>query len=295
MSVMVRWAGLGVVVLAMGVALSPAADMDREIQSRFLGAWVITGLETYSDCRGRYTNNRINGRLVKSRGVHRFEVGELVKVDKIDVHRSRVDVLLSVHEPLLVSHAEGPFTLYDEVDCRIELEVELPRQMVKKKDSEAVVKTLAAVLERYSRLAEAEGSSSWNQREMDSYPDDYGSTLREFEIWQAHQINESIQARIDQAEEETARAVDRVSSDPDYLEGFAVGVEEARAVSLRDCPALMAVRFLPALRPSSGDDAEARSEDRGRRGFRDGTNLVFGLELTRRLPACFVPIPALTP
>ncbi|MCZ6650290.1 MAG: hypothetical protein O7D35_06430 [Acidobacteria bacterium] len=289
----VRQIGLAVVVIILASVSSPAADMEREIRARLLGAWVITGVETYSDCRGMYTNNRINGSLVKSGGAHRFQIGELAKVDKINVHRSRVDVLLSVPEPLLVPYEDGPFTLYNEVPCRIELEVELSRQTVKKKDSAEVERTLEAILERHNRLEQAEQSPSWNRRQMASYPDDYDTVLREHAVWQANRINESIQARIDEAVEETSRVVNRVSSDPDYLAGFAVGVEEARATELVDCRSLMAVRFLPAQRPSSGNDEQARARDRGRRGNRDGKNLVFGLEMAQRLPACFVPIPEL--
>lgn len=288
-----RRTGLGMLVMTMASVVSPAADMEQEIRARLLGAWVVADVETYSDCSGKYTNNRINGGLVKSRGSHRFEAGELAKVDKINVHRSRVDVLLSVREPLLVSYVDGPFTLYNEVSCKVELEVEISRQTVKTKNSAEVVRTLEAILARHSRLEQAEASSSWNRREMESYPDDYDTTLREHEIWQAQQINASIQARIDQAAEETSQAVDRVSSDPDYLAGFALGIENARAVDLADCRALMTVRFLPPPRPSSGDEAQARARDRGLRGTRDGTNLVFGVKLARRLPGCFVPIPEL--
>ncbi len=287
--------GLGLSILFLGSISSPVADMEPEIRARLLGAWVITHIETYSDCRGKYTNNRINGNLVKSGGSYRFQVGELGKVEKIHLHRSRIDVLLSIPEKILAPYGDGPFTLYRELRCRVELEVELPRQMVKKKDSAEVVRMLGALFEGHSRRDQAEESSSWNQREMEPYPDDYDLTLQRHEIWQAEQLNASIQARIDQAVEETSQVVNRVNSDPDYLAGFGVGVEEARAVDLENCPALMAVRFMSPPRPSSGDDAHARAEDRGRQGARDGTNLVFGVELIRRLPACFVPIPELPP
>ncbi len=282
------------VVLASFPALVAAGDLERDVKNSWLGAWVVANVESYSDCSGMATNNRINGMLVKSRGQHRFQPGELAKIQKIDVKRSRLDVHLWLAEPLLLPYAEGPFTLYREAECRIELEVELPREVVRARDARAVEQRLAQLFERHATEEAAQDSISWNGREREPYPEDYDRTLAELAVWRAEQTNAAVQAKLDQAAEHTTRLADRVSSDSDYLAGFAGGVESARAETFPTCPAMLAAHLEPPRRhyhaphdPDEVSDAEARRE----RGHDDGRLLVIGLELMRRLPGCFVPVP----
>lgn len=285
-----------VVALVLSV-LSPAAlsaSLEREVKSRWLGAWVVTSVESYSDCGGLYTNNRINGTLVKSRGDFRFQAGELAKVDKIDVNRRRIDLLLTLNEPLLIAYQEGPFTLYREAWCRIEMEVEVPREVVKAKDDDSVEDALVRVLERHAAEEDALASRSWNGREREPYPEDYDRTLAELAVWRADRVNDAVQAKLDYALEESMRVAYRLDDDPDYLAGFARGVEAARAADPRDCPVLMALDLGgPPQRTHQVHAAEETAEQRAQRGFRDGKILIEGLEMLERLPACFVPVPPL--
>ena len=108
-----------------------AGGIEKDINKRWLGAWVVTRSEMYSDCNAVYTQNRINGSLVSGRGARRFQPGELAKVTKVDAGRHRIDVRISLVEPVLLTYREGPFTLYDEASCRVELEVEVSRDQVK--------------------------------------------------------------------------------------------------------------------------------------------------------------------
>ena len=80
-----------VAVLALPALLAPsfAGDLERSIESRWRGAWVLTTVDTYSDCAGTYTNNHVNGKLVQGKGRFRFRPGELAQVQKIDLKRSR--------------------------------------------------------------------------------------------------------------------------------------------------------------------------------------------------------------
>jgi hypothetical protein len=281
------------VVLAIPVS---AAPLERELKNRWLGAWVIVSVESYSDCQGQFTNNRINQSLVKSKGRHEFPAGELAKVHKIDAKRSRVDVLMVLEEPLLVSYGEGPFTLYREAQCKIEFEVELPREIVKDKSADSVDERLSLVLERYANQEEATASTSWNRREIEPYPDDYDRTLAELAVWRAEQSNAGVQAQLDRAYEEIDRLADRLDSDPIYLNGFAEGVEYAKAHALHGCPALLSFD-LDDLRPHSPGYSTPDETDQTRsdRGNRDGRLLVYSLEMVRRLPACFIPVPDLLP
>jgi hypothetical protein len=276
--------------LLSGAAL--AGSLEKEVRGQWLGAWVVTGVESYSACGSAYTNNRINGSLVKSKGGHRFQPGELAKVNKIDLKKSRVDLLLTLAEPMLIPYQEGPFTLYREAQCKIELEIMVDRDAVKTKDLESLDRTIAAILERYSTEELARQSDHWNEREMESYPADYDQTLAELAVWRANQANARVQAKLDLAHERTTTLAYKLSTDPDYLEGFARGVEAARSAEPRDCPALLAVDLGGSHRTASrSQSTEDEAKQRSDRGYQDGRSLVYGLILLDRLPACFVPVP----
>jgi hypothetical protein len=286
-------------LLALMVAVAipvNAAPLERELKNNWLGAWVVISVESYSDCQGQFTNNRINQNLVKSKGRHGFPAGELAKVHKINAKRSRVDIHLVLQEPRLISYQEGPFTLYRETTCRIEFQVEIPRDVVKGKDVDSVQDRLSMVLERHSTEQSAMKSEIWNGREMEPYPDDYDRTLAELAVWRAEQTNAGVQAQLDHAYEEIDRLADRLDSDPVYLAGFADGVEHARSHGLRGCPELLSFD-LDSLRPrSQGYSAPAETDQtRSDRGDRDGRLLVYSLEMVRRLPGCFIPVPELPP
>jgi hypothetical protein len=287
---MKRWV---LFVLVIGLSMSATAgEFEKSIKGRWLGAWLLLNVESYSHCNGLYTNNRINGEFVKSKGNQHFEPGELVKLDRLDIKKSRLDLQLSVYEAVLSPYSEGPFTLYRELQCRIEFEVMLPRDVVKQKRTDAVDEALLSIVERHARRDDATASSAWNGREREAYPEDYDRTLAELDVWHAKQTNRSIEQRIEVATQRTYRLTDRVSSDPNYLSGFAVGVEQAKSFELDTCPELLALNLdeLPARTtpPVAADDL---GRERNQRGFKDGELLIVGLEMLRRLPDCFVPIP----
>lgn len=282
--------------LTAGLATDPAlaSNLERRLESRWRGAWILTAVDTYSDCAGTHTNNRVNNTLVSSRGRMRFRPGELAQVVKVDLKRSRLDLLLNLSEPILVSHREGPFTLYNEARCLIELEVELPREVVSRDNLDGVDTALRPILRRHASVDEAMQAKTWNHRQRDPYPADYDQTLAEHRIWKAEQANAAIQARIDQAMAETTRLADRVSSDSDYLKGLAAGIEAMRAVDLGRCGDHMSRDFksvapAPARLALAAFAGEAAT--RYTNGFQDGQRLVFGLESLRLLPQCLVPVP----
>lgn len=283
---------LGTVALGNGGV--QAGKLEDDIRGLWLGAWVVLEVEATSDCGGSYTNNRVNGNLVRGNGRHRFGVGELAKINKLDIKRSRLDLLLSLDEPYLVSYGAGPFTLYREVSCKIELEVEIPREVVKNKEVGPVEDALVAIFERHATEDDARASNLWNEREREDYPDDYELTLAKLEVWRAEQTNAAVQTKLDDAHAQTLRLADRVMAEQDYLAGFARGVESAKAVERDECPALLAIDIgNPPGKLSSDDIAPAADQDSFKRGFRDGKQLVFGLAMMRRLPDCFVQVPEL--
>ena len=271
-----------------------AGELERTLESRWRGAWILTAVDTFSDCAGTHTNNHVNGTLVSSKGRVRFRTGELAQVGKVDLKRSRLDILVGVPEPILVSFRDGPFTLYNEARCLIELNVELPRSLVSNDDANGIDAAIAPVLKRFTSQDEAVQARAFNHRKRDPFPSDYDRTLAEHAVWKAQQANAAIQARIDKALEETARLTDRVTSDPDYLKGFAAGVEAMRAVDFGQCGELMSRDFTNvASAPKQIAVASFGGEAAGRytRGFQDGQRLVYGLECLLRLPQCMVPVP----
>jgi len=289
----------------MGTMLASAKEFQDSLAARWRGAWVVTNAETYSDCAGVYTGNRINGRLVSGKAALRFKSGELAKVDSVDLKRSRLDLKLSFPEPVLRAYQDGPFSLYDEAQCRVELQIELPREMVKSQDVMGVERLLRPVVERHATEDAARASGRFNERECDPYPADYSMTVAKHAAWRAEQTNLAVRTNIDHLVDEASRITERIGEDPDYISGFVQGVEAGRAPHPVACPDLMALATgTPpgyAL-PGTGNVAQAarrgqtavistEAQARRQRGYQDGLRLSLGLDAIRRLPACFVPVP----
>ncbi len=282
---------LATAILAPSFAL--AGGIEKDINKRWLGAWVVTRVEMYSACDPSYTNNRVNGTLVSGRGARRFQPGELAKVTKVDAGRHRVDVRISLVESVLLSHRDGPFTLYDESSCRVELEVEVPRDQVKGQDIASLDRQIAGLVERFSTMEDARVSRAWNKRTREPLPPDYERTLRAHAAWKAEQHNAAVRAKLDEANQTTQRVTERITEDPEYLRGFAAGVQAARQSGAGECANMMVVNL---REQSSGTVTLAGLgtvpvQNTYARGHRDGQRLVLGLELQRRLPECLVTVP----
>jgi hypothetical protein len=277
-------------ILSPGTSHLMAGDLQRSVEGKWRGAWVLTATDVYSDCAGLHTNNRVSGTLVSSRGRTRFRPGELAQVGKVDLKRSRVDILVGLPEPILVPYQDGPFTLYNEARCLVELNVELGSKV----DANGIDAALGAVLKRFNNQEEAQQARIYNRRKRDPYPAGYDRTLAEHAAWKAQQANAAVQSKLDKALEETGRLTDRLSSEPDYLKGFAAGVEAMRAVDLGKCGDLMSRDFTnvaPAQKSVAVAGFSGEAAARYGRGFLDGQRLVYGLECLRRLPQCMVPVP----
>jgi hypothetical protein len=286
---------LVLVVAVAGVLPASASNLQKTLKSRWLGAWVVTTIESYSDCSTAYTNNRVNGTLVKSSGRRVFESGELAKLEKVDAKRSRLDLHLSLAEPVLLDYQDGPFTLYREARCKIEVQLELPRSVVKSKDVAFVEEALSAILERHTTESSATGSPAWNERQREDYPEDYEQTLAQHQLWLATKTNDAVQAQLDRAYAAVEELSTRVKSESEYIAGFARGIESAQNQDLDACPKLLAVdmgSFKRRAAKVAQDNPENATDERG---FQDGRQLVYGLEMIKRLPACFVPLPELDP
>ena len=274
-----------------------AGETQDAVGSRWRGAWVVTTADSYSDCAGLYSTNRVSGRLVSGRGRVRFKPGELARVESVDLKRNRVDLRMTLVEPVLASRQDGPFTLYDEATCRVEFDVEVARDLVKERDLDGLDQVMRVVVERYDAEPEARASKRYNGRAREPYPADYDRTVRAHARWRAEQGNAQVQARIDALVDETSRSSDRIADEPDYLAGFGKGVTAGRASRVGSCAQLMAVGAQPArtyggqapvaLPAARGGEAQSRFAS----GYADGMRLSQELDAIRRLPGCFVTVP----
>lgn len=274
------------IMFATALTAAASASTQSELNANWRGAWVVVKTDIFSGCSGSYTNNEVRGSRVSSKAEHHFAPGELATVYKLNVNRKQVEVLVNLPEPLLAARIEGPFTLYDELHCKVELQIKFPGT-VSRKSTQQIEGLITETLERHNSAASAENSTLWNRREREPYPDDYEATLYEYEHWRIERANASIAAKIDDSVEEAARLVDRLDDDPDYLEGFAEGVHRARKTGLdKNCDHLMSMSLYSFVKSGSSDDVRPFRD-----GFREGQELVFYLEMARRLKRCFVPPP----
>ena len=100
-------------ILVLSPSVVAASVLEDQLESELRGAWAVLSVEVFSDCAGYYNNNEMHGAGVSSKAKRRFDFGELVKIDKINLKRSRIDLFLSLSEPVLVCRVEGPFELFD--------------------------------------------------------------------------------------------------------------------------------------------------------------------------------------
>ncbi len=266
-----------------------AGEFEDAVRARWRGAWVILEVESYSSCSGSYSNNDVSGQFVSSKAGRKFEPGELAKVDKVQVKRKKAELMVSVPARTLLPRQDGPFTLYDERHCAIELEVNVSRELIKAKDVDAIDRLLAAVAERFAAEAEARDSSSWNGRGDDSYPRDYALTLARHAVWRAEQTNLTIDERLDAAMDQVEDLAEQVDDDPDYLNGFAAGTHEMREWNERACEKLLGggfVKFRHRAPKERGEDGKWSE------GYYDGQELVYSIAIMRRLPGCYVEVPS---
>jgi hypothetical protein len=280
--------GIAVVCTLLGTFHATAGGLDDELDGTLRGAWAVLAHDVYSSCSGTYSDNRVGAAGVSSKASRRFEAGELVKIDKIKVKRSRVDLLTTLSEPVLVATQDGPFELYNERECKAQLIFEVPREVIKTRDADAVLAAIGSALTLYSSQSAAMDAADWNGRERKPFPDDYEQTLARYERWKAEQTNAAVAAAIEKATSESAEVAEDIERDADYLDGFAAGAEKQQSLTIDDCARLIDATFSSFKdRPPSDKSADAKWKS----GFTDGQSLVFHLYLLDELRHCFVPVP----
>jgi hypothetical protein len=181
---------------------------------------------------------------------------------------------------------DGPFELFDERECKVQLIFPVPREQVKGGDAGALLDTVRTTVTLFPSLAEARESDGWNGRELEPLPDDYEATLQRHAAWKTEQINAAIRTGIDHALAAAANIAEDLSDDPDYLAGFAKGAEEMSSLTLSNCSSLLSASYT-AYDKNAAKDQPRRWRD----GWDDGQELVFNVLVANRLQGCFVPVP----
>jgi hypothetical protein len=278
---------VAILALALSAASAGAAsELDDRLNQRLRGAWAVLEVEVYSGCAGTYSDNVVGDSGVAGKAPHRFEAGELVKIDKVNAKRERVDLMLTLAVPLRDSHMDGPFELFDDRECRVQLIVPVPREQVKALDDEFIIARIEALMTLYPSLVDAQDADSWNGRVMQPLPPDYDTTLQRHANWAAEQTNAAVNEAVRRAVANAADVADDLSDDEDYLAGFAAGAEKMSSFSTTECSLLLATAF-------SSHDTNAPNDKpkRWREGWRDGQELIFNVLLADRLQDCLVAVP----
>jgi len=263
-----------------------ADSLAKILASSWEGAWVLLETEVSSDCDDSYTDNPVVGGRAQLRGQYRFGPGELARVHKVQAKRARIDFLLDVAEPLRISYSDGPFELYQQHSCRIELEVSVARQVVKRQVLEEIEALVADVLGRYPTRAAAEAAPGYNGRQVEAYPEGYEQTRVAHREWRAEELRRQLQERLAETLHEARGIAERIQEDPAYEAGFTSGLRAYRGSSRTpECQELSDASFYPSGgRPPS--ELSSAEQKKWKKGYRDGQRLAHGLELAERLELC---------
>jgi hypothetical protein len=258
------------------------ADVEDTLQSRWTGAWLIVNGELHSNCNGTTTDNRINGDLISGRGLRAFPAGELGKVTRVNVRRHRVDINFDLNETVLIEYRDGPFTLYREASCRVELIVDFGEQRTKDLGVEGIEAQFASWFDRYARLADAEQSGNWNQRERRAYPENYEETLADYRLWKVEQHNRLVDDRIAESLEESRQLLAEVRAEDDFGAGLSYGIDAMRKNLGSDCEQLV------ASSPDTYRQSHDAPSELWANGYEIGQRLAYYIELGRLLGSCYI-------
>jgi len=290
---------LAVAALAATVASAPASEVGRrteilsptavrnQIEDRWTGRWVVTRTETRSDCAGVYTDNLASGPRVASRGRQRFVAGTPARVDSVDVTRSQISLRLTLSEVLLVTRTYRDITLRDEARCQVDLKIIVPPGLFEGADLMGLDGIIELLIDRYRNEESALLASNFLPVDDPVYATERAEAVAAHQEWKVEQASRAYEARMSQWVSQTTRLSGQISTDPDYLDGFARGVEAGRAGPARACADI--VRNGPAVQvggPVAAHAAKGRRQKNWARGYEDGVRLTQGLQAIQLMPQC---------
>ena len=178
-------------VLPAGSTL--ANPLEAALAERWQDTWVVLKTEARSDCDIFHTKNTVTGYQAESWGDYHFERGELGRISMVDVKRQHIVVRIAFAEPVLTAVEDGPFELFRERRCKVQLRIDVPRTALDGFDLQVAESRLVAAMARYRTPDDAVGDRRWNRRQRDPYPADYATTLDAWACWkEAEQLLEEL-------------------------------------------------------------------------------------------------------
>ena len=272
---MSRSGWIGAVLVAALPAVA-AADIESDLRSDLVGRYGVAKGELVSECTDHFTDMKVvGGRFAGGTGV-RFERGELVRIDNVNVGAmAGLDVNLTLVEPFLLSFEDGPFTVYDHRRCRVQLNFEVSRDV--RKDRQKSLAAVTAVLDLFDDAGAAK-QAGWNRRKVEPYPKDWEKTKREYQAWKLTQVNAAVRAKTAYVLDEAGRVLNYMPGDDDYLFSFAAGAR-ARSDSWSSCEAMLDATFY-----STGSGGKSS------RGWADGQHVAWANHLAHALQGCYLEV-----
>ena len=260
-----------------------SGQVQTELNKRLKGAWMIVNAQVQSACDMGYTNNEVNDTRVIGKNGYVFPPGELVQVYSVDLKRSRVDVHLSLITPYRVTRQDGPFQLFEHRSCGVELQINLPRELVKDQKTDDIVNMILKVAEIFPSREAALDSSDYNGRETEPFPADYEQTLVQYENWKREQLNIQVSEEIRKSKEIAGMVLKEVRESPDYSQGFTLGIRDMLREVPFDCDQLMGASLFSYKKNPTRDRVSREFQE----GYEDGQKLAFHMIRSERLGSCF--------
>jgi hypothetical protein len=261
------------VALAVGFAPAALADVEGELRAELVGRFALTRDALLSECTQSFTNVEIvGGRPSGGKGV-RFEAGELVRIENVKVGAlTGLDVYLSLSVPYLLSFPDGPFTLYEERGCRVQLEFDVERDV--RRDRTRALAAIAAAVELFES-EEAARRAGWNGREREAFPADWEETRRAHAVWKVEERKRAVREKTDEVLAVAAHTLSSMSSGEGYLASFGAGAR-ARGDSWSSCEEMLSSSFYVS---GSGEDDS---------GWAAGQRVAWATRLARELQKCYL-------
>ena len=103
---------------ALAALPAEAGTFEDAVRARWRGAWLVTEIETFSTCDGRYYNNDVSGRYVAARAGRPFEPGELA--NRLDALHAEAAAAIDTSCPMGIADLVGvsSTTLVERVAAR---------------------------------------------------------------------------------------------------------------------------------------------------------------------------------
>ncbi len=269
----ILWSSFVLAVVAFAGPLS--ADVEGDLRAALVGRYALSRGALVSECTDHFTDMKVvGGRLTGGSGT-RFDSGELSRIDNVKIGLlAGLNVNLTLVEPYLLSFQDGPFTVYDQRRCRVQLNFELPREV--KKDSQKALAAVAAVLDLFDDAGAAK-RAAWNKRRVEDYPAGWEKTKRDYEAWKVTQTNDLVRQRSERLLDEAERILTYMPGDDDYLLSFGAGAKARSSDSWSSCEAMLGATFYV-----SGSGGKSS------RGWADGQHVAWSTRLAHALQGCYL-------